>query len=166
MEPKRIDMQTGKFTANGVNYSIEQFLTIERYAEFQILEKEMAYGMTFEAQYKLVDAAEKALNKTNFVDAAVLLNNLKQGILKVKSREPVVLKICALFMNAENENIKIITQDMIDTKIYNWKHEGIAMNDFFTVALNSVNGFLGIYQSITRSITAILETPSNPKNEG
>lgn len=165
-ELKRIDFNSGKFTANEVNYTVEQFLSIERYCEFQILEKELGYGYTFEAMYKKFDELEKQLNKTNFVNAAIIMGDLKRGILQVQQREPVVLKICALFINAEGEDITKITPDMIDLKIFNWKAEGLSMNDFFTVALNSVNGFLGIYQKLTRSITDILnvQVEDGPKS--
>lgn len=163
-ELKRIDFETGKFTANDVNYTVSQYLSIERYCEFQILEKELAYGTSFEAMYRNLDRAEQELNKTHFVDAAVLLADIKRGILKVQEREPVVLKICALFINADGEDLTKITADMIELKIHNWKVEGLSMNDFFTVAASSVNGFLGIYQSVTQSILAVLR-PKDPGKE-
>ena len=156
MELKRINMETGKFTANGVDYAVNQYLSIERYCEFQILEKELGYGFSFAEIYKNLDHVEQLLNKTQFVPAAVMINNIKQGVVKVQEREPVMLKMCTLFINYEGEDIRTFTNDMIDKKITDWKAEGIAMNDFFTVALNSINGFFAIYQNITRNITEIL----------
>jgi hypothetical protein len=166
MELKKINFDDPQFIANGTHYQVQGFLSIERYCEFQILEKELGYGLTFNEMYKHLDTAEKLLNKTNFVGAAVHINNIKQGILKVQEREPVILKICALFINADDEDIKTINGDMVDKKIKDWKTEGMDMNSFFLVAVNSVNGFLGAYQNITRSITGILEGSSKvPKDE-
>jgi len=153
---KRIDLNTGVFMANGKEYTVEQFLSVERYVEFQILEKELAFGVTFKAMFDMLDKLESQLNKINFANAAVTLSDIKRGLVKVQEREPVILKICALFMNTKDENRAIITQDMIDTKISDWKAEGLAMNDFFQVALTTVSGFLGIYQRVTQTITGTI----------
>lgn len=161
----KIDQQTGKFTANDINYTVTQFLSVERYCEFQILEKELAYGLSFEQMYRALDAAEKELNKQQFVNSAVLITDIKRGILKAQEREPTILKICALFINADGEDIRTFTQDMVDTKIHNWKAEGLNMNDFFIVAASTISGFLGIYQNVTRSILAILNNEREPVNQ-
>ena len=164
-ELKRIDLTSGEFTANGVHYTVAQYLSIERYCDFQILEKELGYGFTFEGMYKKFDLIEKEMNKLNFVNVAVLLSDVKRGILKVHEREPIALKLCALFINADGEDMTVINNDMIDVKIKNWKAEGLAMNDFFTLALNMVSGFIGIYNSLSQSTSAILNDQKLPKIE-
>lgn len=151
---KRIDFETGVFEANGTQYRIEGALTIERYAELQILEKEMGYGVTFKGLYDKLEKLYSLLNKNRFADSAVLVNDLMRGVVKVQEREPTVLKICALFINSEAEDRTIFTQDMINKKIADWKAEGIDMRDFFTVASSSVNGFLDVYRTVTRIISA------------
>jgi hypothetical protein len=151
---KRIDFERPTFTANGKTYTIEGGLSIERYAELQILEKELAYGFTvkgiFEKMQKMWDNA----NKLKFAENAVILNDLMRGLAKVQERTPVILKVCALFINTPDEDRTTITQDMIEEKINDWKKEGIDQRDFFQVASSSVNGFLEIYQRITRIISA------------
>jgi hypothetical protein len=42
-------------------------------------------------------------------------------------------------------------------KIEDWKAEGIDIQDFFTLALNSVNGFIDIYGQMSKRISQIGE---------
>ena len=39
----------------------------------------------------------------------------------------------------------------MNAKIEDWKIEGIAIQDFFQFALNSVNGFIGIYKKMSEA---------------
>lgn len=153
-ELKRIDFEKGKFTANGKEYTIEGALSIERYAELQIIEKELAYGFTVKSLFDKIKTVWDLLNKMKFAEMAVNLNDMMRGVAKVQEREPIILKICALFMNTADEDRRTITQDMIKEKITDWKAEGIAMQDFFQVASSSVHGFLEIYETVSRIISA------------
>lgn len=150
---KRIDLETGRFTANGRDYFIEGSLSIARYAEFQIYEKELAYGLTVKGLYEKLKAVNKFLDKIRFVDAVVAINDVMRGVMKLEEREPVVLKICALYCNTTDEDRTVINEDMITQKIADWKAEGIDMRDFFLLASNSVNGLLEIYRIVTLNIS-------------
>jgi len=152
-ELKRIDFTAGVFEANGTTYRIEGALTIERYAELQILEKELGYGLTFKGMYEKLEKLYQLINKQKFADSAVLVNDMMRGIVKVQEREPTVLKICALFINSDDEDRTAFTSDMVNKKIADWKAEGIDMRDFFTVASSSVSGFLEVYRTVTRIIS-------------
>lgn len=158
MQVKRIDLNKGIFEANGHTYRIEGNLSIERYAEFQILEKELAYGMNVQGMFEKMKSITKLLDKQRWVDAVVMLTDMTRGIAKLEEREPTVMKICALFINRDDEDRSTINQDMITQKINDWKTEGIAMADFFAVASNSVSGLLEIYRSVTRAISPSEET--------
>lgn len=153
-ELKRINFETGKFTANGKTYTIEGALSIERYAELQILEKELAYGFTVKDIFNKLKQLWDFLNKLKFAEAAVLVRDLMAGATRVAERTPTTLKICALFINTDDEDRGTITQEMINKKIEDWKAEGIDMRDFFQVASSSINGFLEVYQNVTRIISA------------
>lgn len=153
-ELKRIDFEKGKFEANGQTYTIEGALSIERYAELQILEKELAYGFTVKQIFDKLKLLWDYLNKLKFAEAAVLVRDLMAGATRVAERTPTTLKICALFINTDDEDRTTINQEMINKKIEDWKAEGIDMRDFFQVASSSINGFLEVYQSVTRIISA------------
>lgn len=153
-EVKRIDLEKGVFTANGKTYRIEGNLSIERYAMYAIYEKELAYGLTVKGMYDQLKNVLKLLDKTRFVDSAVLIHDMIRGVSKLEEREPIVLKICALYCNTEDEDRSTINEDMITKKISDWKTEGLDMRDFFQLASSSVNGFIEIYRSVTQGIMA------------
>lgn len=161
-ELKRLNLNEPTFTANGRTYYIEQGLSIERYVEFQILEKELAFGMTFQQLINKNKELYKVLNRGELVNASVLVNNIVQGLAKVVEREPTALKMCALFINEEAEDRTVWNQDLIVRKIEDWKREGIDVRDFFALALNSVNGFLNIYNKMCQIISA---NPGKPVSE-
>lgn len=149
----RLDFTKSSFMANGREYLIEKDFSIERYVEYQILEKEIGFGTSFRKLFEGLKNAREHLNNTHLVDAAVQIDNLMRGVAKVEEREPLVLKMCALFMNRAEENRHVITEDMITQKIEDWKAEGIAMTDFFTAALNSMDGYIEASKAITQIIS-------------
>ena len=155
-ELKRLDLKKGSFEANGVLYKIETGLSIERFCEYQILEKEAGFGVTFKKVFENLAELHKLMNDIKFVEAAVLLDNIMRGVAKLEEREPTLLKICSLFINSEEEDRTTITDDLISKKIDDWKTE-YDVRDFFTLALNTVDGFLEIYASVSRVISN--ETP-------
>lgn len=166
---KRIDLTKGSFTANGVNYQIENTLSIERYTEMQVLEKELAFGGSFRKLFDELRTLYNMLNKQDFVGCAVKVDTLLRSVAKVEEREPVALKICCLFINFEGEDRGKWNQDLVVKKLNDWKTEGLDAQDFFTVALNSVNGLVKIYNQISQAIFAgmglqdLAIAPGNPE---
>lgn len=154
---KVIPNDAASFEANGNLYLVETTLSIERYAEFQILEKELGYGVSFKVLFEKIKKVYDNLNKGKFADSAVAINNILTGISKLEERTPVVLKICALFINRADEDRTKFNQDVINNKINDWREEGLDMMYFFTLAGNSVSGFLEIYNKITQSISLPVE---------
>lgn len=153
--PRTIDPAAGEFMANGKRYTICQTFTIERYAIYQKLERELGYGMTFKAIFDRVNIALEALNKLKLVDAAVILTDLQRGAAILEEKEPHVLRICALVFNRDDEDVRIINDDIITDKIKDWKAEGLEMDGFFTYALLTLDGFKERYQKITRATSAL-----------
>lgn len=151
-ELKRLDLNQPSFEANGVTYYIESALSIERFCEYQILEKEAGFGLSFKKIFENLKELHALMNGVKFVEAAVKLDNLMRGVAKLEEREPTLLKICALFINEKEEDRTIINNDMIVGKIANWKKE-YDIRDFFTLALNTVDGFLEIYANATHIIS-------------
>lgn len=143
-ELKRIDLNAGSFVANGTTYYIESALSIERFAEYQILEKEAGFSLNFKNIFQELKKVYDLLNGVKFVEASVSLHNLMTGVAKLEEREPTLLKICALFMNTKDEDRATINNDMIVKKIEDWKQE-YEIRDFFSFALSTVNGFTEIY---------------------
>lgn len=150
-ELKRIDLTKPTFIANGVKYNIESSLSIERFCEYQLLEKEAGFSVSFKSLFDNLLELHELMNNVKFVQAAVLLDNMMRGVAKLEEREPVLLRICALFINTDDEDRATINDDIIVKKIEDWKQE-YDVRDFFTLALNTMDGFLEIYANATRTI--------------
>ena len=152
---KKLNPEARSFEAGGKEYSIETQLSISRFHQYQIYEKEAGFGMSFKDMFSNLIKMREELNKVKFVDCAVRLDNLINGMAKLEEKEHVLLKMCALFMNTKDEDRGDINDDMITAKIDSWKNE-YEVNGFFTLALNTVNGFFTIYKEMHQSISAAL----------
>lgn len=164
--PKRIDMTKTSFMANGKEYFITSHLSVSRFCEFQILEKEVAFSMTFDNVFKEINEACELFDGSksfgDFAQARIKLDNLRRGIAKLEDKEPSALKLCTLFINAKDEDPSFWNNDLMTQKIEDWKIEGIDVSDFFQLALNTLNGFTDIYQKISDRLSAI-GTKESPK---
>lgn len=149
---KTLDPQARSFEANGKKYFIETKLSIARFHEYQIFEKEAGFSMSFASMVDAIKEAYQDLNQLKAADASVKLHNLLAGISKVAEKEHVLLKMCALFINTEDEDRGEIDDDLITSKIEDWKNE-YEVNGFFMLALNTVNGFLRIYSEMHQLIS-------------
>jgi hypothetical protein len=150
-EVKRMVVSEGKFEANGKTYIIENAFSIERYAEYQLIEKEVGFGITFKEIFDNLMKLKGMMNSSRFVDASFLLVDMMRGVQKLEYKEPLVLRMCALFINTPDEDRTTINEDMITRKIEDWKKEGLDIRDFFTLALNTMDGFIEIYQKLTQT---------------
>jgi len=151
---KVIDLQAGKFEANGQTYLIESGLSIDRYRKFEEIQLEVGYGRQFKDVFNVLRDAMEDLNKTKLVDAAVKLYNLNFGIQDTNQKNPFVLRFCALFMNREAEDRGTITDDLIKQKIEDWRLEGLDIKPFFQFATASIPGFLEEYKNLTQTMSS------------
>jgi len=140
-EQKKIELK--EFTANGVNYKVIDKLSIERWKAYQKMAPRLAYGLSFEELYENLNRLYGHLNKQKFADAAVVCHNMMNGIHGIEDEkriEPALL-ICALMIVRENEDLSKWDIDLARQKIDDWTKEGLAVDDFFMVALNTLKGF-------------------------
>lgn len=149
---KRIDFDSQMLQGkSGKNYLIHSSMSAGRYAEFQLLEKEMAYGFTVKGIFDKLKNVLGLINKQQFANSAIAVNDLMRGASKIMERQPTIMKICMLYINAEDEDAGIITTAMIDAKIKDLEHYDI--RDFFVVATTAVRGLAEIYATVTQAIT-------------
>lgn len=151
-ELKRIDFKSDTFVANGVTYHIEKGMCQKRYCEYQILEKEATFGLDFMKMFTQLGEIREAYNECRFVDGSVKLDNLQRGVAQIHTRAPAVLKMCALFINATDEDRRVLSDEMTAKKMEDWNEYDV--RDFFTLALNGVKGFIEVYTSFSHIISA------------
>lgn len=155
-ELKKLDPNQRSFVANGKTYHIETGLSISRFHMYQIYEKEAGFSLSFESMVSTLREAYQDLNTMKAADASVKINNLLAGLVNVAEKEHVLLKMCALFMNTDDEDRGKINDDMISRKIADWEDE-YEVNGFFTQALSTVNGFFKIYNEMRQLISETIE---------
>lgn len=159
---KELDLTQKKFEANGKTYHIRKSMSFDRYRMYEKLQIEVGYGANFKQIYDNVKGAYELVNKSEFANTAVKLHNILAGIKNIESRQIPALRICALFINAEGEDEKVITEEMIDEKIADWEAEGYDIFPFFQLAINSIPDFSLAYKVLSQ-VHSQLEAKKSPK---
>lgn len=148
--------ETTQFTANGKEFVKEGTISITRWKLFLKLQIKFALGQTPEELIGELRKIYEAGNSRRDGDVCMLARDAMTGVaMIIEGRQPVMLEICALFINRPDENRKVITQDMIDQKIADWEEEGIDVVSFFQFALSSIPGLLAIYNAITQGTSQL-----------
>lgn len=145
---KQIPLDGKPFEANGKIYQVSNELSIDRWIKMQEFQIELGFGVEFEEMQKNWLKVNDLANKMKFTDIAVLAYNTVNGISKVYSREPMILKFCALFFNTEGEDLGVINDEMITSKINDWKAEGLGIDGFFVFSLAKVNGLAENFKNV------------------
>lgn len=162
---KVIDLKTKSFTANGKEYFIEMGgISMQRFIEYEKLQVELGYGVTFIQLYELIKESYELCNKQRFADLAVKLYNALQGIKTFEERRIPAFELCALFINTKEENRAIITSDMTAIKLADWEAEGLDAVPFFQLAVSSLTNFSTAYNVATQ-IASELEKLGKKKSQ-
>lgn len=122
------------FTANGKTYVIEKKISIARKIECDKLIIEVTGGGNMGENFSDWKKVYELCNDKKFADIAVLAHNRMEGVKKWQERHDPVLGLCALFINEENEDRRVISDEMIKAKIKDWSEEGIEYAFFLTMA--------------------------------
>jgi hypothetical protein len=154
-ELKHLNFEEKTFIANGKTYRIDDSFCFERWQQFEQLEVHVGYGTTFQAFFDTDKKIYEALNKIQFVEASALLHNRMNGIkYKLENRTHPALLLCALFINYEGEEITKYDSNIAEQKVKDWSLEGYAVQDFFSLAVNLVGGFIPVYNSLLENSLA------------
>lgn len=140
-ELKTFNPEANSFMANGKKYLIHGSLSTFRYKYYEIYQAQMAWGVDFQKQYKDIGAAYDLLNKSKPADAAVHLNNMREGIARhLEKREHPAMMLCTLFISREGEDLSTWNETEAMEKVADWNTEGYEMVGFFKYALRLVEG--------------------------
>lgn len=132
-ELKSPDLKAPSFTANGKKYQIESSISIARKIECDKLIIEVTGGGNMGENFSDWKKVYELCNDKKFADIAVLAHNRMEGVKKWQERHDPVLSLCALFINEEIEDRRVITNEMIRQKISDWEAEGIEYAFFLTM---------------------------------
>jgi len=151
MEVKKLIVKDKQFEANGKTFFVSDRISINRYIEYQKTMPLLTFGTNFEEMFKQLKHAYNLLNKQNFADSAVVIHNILSNVAKVEEQSRIhpALKMAAMFINTKDEDVSVYDEEITKQKIYDWTVEGYDISDFFTLALNSINGFREAFQEYT-----------------
>lgn len=152
MTLEKIDFQKRRFKGVEKEYLIGGSISVGRYQFFEKFQLEMAYGGDVVAMHKTLNDVFELLNKGKQADAAVRIHNQNEQIGRIGwRREHPVLRICTLFCYSPGEDLSVWSEEQAIAKIEDWKNIDIA--DFFTLAANSVPGFVSLWVEASQSIS-------------
>lgn len=155
-ELKKISPDDKEFTANGRRYIIEERLSVARWIEYEKQQVEVGFGTSLKLIFASLMSAYTAVNEQRFADAAVILRDIMKGISTIEKREaPLVMKLCMLFINREDEDRTVYDEKLMAEKIEDMIEEGIDINSFFHLAIAFIPGFLAAFSEVTRATSAV-----------
>lgn len=144
-----INFETEKeFEANGVKYFVEENISFARFDMMVACTIRLAYGRDFDSIHGAVTKALAHLDKVQFVQASVELNNIVQGMKKFPLGVNDAFAVCAFFINSENEDRTICTGEMIAKKIADWGAAGLDAFPFQILAAKLCGGFLKAWREL------------------
>lgn len=139
------------FTANGKEYKITHFdngVPIERYMAYERLSLGFAYDASFQTMHDNLEDIGKLLNRILAGDSTAnvgmvwaALSSMKDGLKSVKgSRFNRAMYVCTIFIIEEGEDVSTWDSSIAERKIENWSKEGYGVQDFFYLAIGSIQG--------------------------
>jgi hypothetical protein len=161
-ELKKLDLSKDSFTANGREYFFKNTLTIARYEAFEELQIKLGFTHDFKSMYGHLGSIIKLFNDNKDVQAKAMLYNTYSSIgERLDKRTAPALELCCLFIITQDEDITVIDETVMKSKIEDWKKEGFDMMDFFQLALNLLPSYIETWKAT--SLTGLEQTKSQKK---
>ena len=150
---KQIPQNGEPFTANGKTYYQEDALSIDRWILMNELTIQLGFGVEYSELQKNIFNMIEMGNKQRFSDIVISAHNMVNGISKMYTRKPMILKFCALYMNTEDEDRGTINEDDISRKINDWKTEELGIDGFFVFSLLKARSLAENYQNAIQDVS-------------
>lgn len=157
---KEINWNEQSFEANGKKYLLEKNLSIQRavFAESAKIELESGlrlgkYTEDWEKIWNMLNSPDKS----HFADIAIIVHDHLRSFNNFLQDVPAILKLCACFINSEDEDRRYINQDIVNAKIEDWTKEGLSMKSFFLLGLSFLEAEAADLRSITDHISQLKE---------
>lgn len=146
-EPKRLPLKATYFKANGVDYTVVDTLSIERWKHLEDFQDLLGWGRSFDSLFTQLKTAYELLDQGKHNEPRIIIHNLLHGVKqKLEQRHHPALMLCTLFVVREDEDQTIYDEEYMKSKINDWRVEGYEINDFFQLAWTLVPGFIKHYQ--------------------
>jgi hypothetical protein len=150
MELKSIDFSKKHFECSGRKFYVKESLSFARYRELQKINLEFGYSATFHDIFKNIKTAWDFLNQTKLGEAAVTLHNIMYGVVSLEEKDDAALRLCALFIDEEGEDVTQYDEGKMREKIECWGKE-CDVSPFFQLAANLVPDWINAYKTVSQN---------------
>lgn len=148
------------FEAGGKKYLVEGEISTGRYKNYQRMEVELGFNISFSKLVERLTQAYSALNERRDADAAVAIMQVLDGArLFNEDRQQVALYVSTLFINTPDEDRSTWNKALADQKIQDWQN--IDVNFFLSWGLAQVREFPKRYREIAEMLTRVSEVKSS-----
>lgn len=144
-ELRKIDFEKEKyFECDGKKFFVKESLSFNRYKELQKITLEFGFSATFEDIFNNLKAAVDSYNKHDYFNMSIVLYKIQKGIKNLEDKDDPAFRLCALFIDEENEDPTVYNAAMMKAKIDCWAKE-LEVSPFFYLATSLVPSWMPAY---------------------
>lgn len=147
---KTVDFSKKYFECGGRKFYLKDSLGFARYKELQKLNLEFGYSANFHETFKQIRVAWDHLNHLRLGEAAVVLHNVMYGVVSLDEKDDPALRMCALFIDEEGEDVTVYDEGKMSEKIACWAEE-CDISPFFQLAASLCPGWIPAYKVVIQS---------------
>lgn len=152
---RTIDFKEKKFECGGRTFYVHDSLSFNRFRELQRISIEFGFSTTFVELFKEIQKCyDYVQTNKNWGDLAVTLYNLLHGVSSIDNKDAAALRLCALFINEENEDVTVFDEAKMKGKIECWAKE-LDVSPFFHLAASLVDGWMPAYNITIRNTSDV-----------
>lgn len=148
---RSIDFSKEKyFECGGKKFYIRESLSFTRYKEMQKIMVEFGFSATFDDIFKKLKESVESYNKLDFFNMSVTIYKILEGVKDIQTKDDPALRLCALFIDEENEDPTKYDESQMKAKIDCWGSE-LEVGPFFYLATSLVPTWMYAYQAVIRN---------------
>jgi hypothetical protein len=150
MDLRKIDFEKDSyFECGGKKFFKTDSLSFVRYRELQKIMLEFGFSATFVDIYNSTKQAIEAYNKHDYFAMSIIIYKIQEGIVNLQDKDDPALRMCALFINEENEDLTKYNESEMKAKIDCWTSE-LEVIPFVNLALAVQTDWIKTYQLLIR----------------
>jgi len=148
---RRIDFEKEKyFECGGRKFWQDDAPSFVRYRIAQKIMLEFGYSATFIDIFNNLKKAIDFYNKHDYFNMSVTIYKIQEGIVNLDEKEDPALRLCALFLNEQDEDTTKYNEAEMQSKIDCWASE-LEVGPFVCLARDIVADWMPTYQLVIRS---------------
>ncbi len=150
---KQVDIRPGAtFPANGRTYRVSDSFAIGRLERVTLLEEELALLGDQGSCHEVMLRAMEHINNYKPGEAYTLMYNKIESDRKNARLIHYTLRACTAYINADDEDLRYLSEEQIAEKLHDWSEEGLDIRPFMSFAVNVFREHLRPYQLAMQDI--------------